>query len=549
MQPEKECDQVEQAASSSNVWKGARWMFIGLLVVGTFLRLYHLGTPFLWIDEITVVDFAGDQQRTAGQIVSEIREAAFQGTTAQHMPFQYVWVNLFRHLYHRMHIPITSFWIRLPFALLGIATLPLAYVIGLRSYNRRVGLWAMGLFAVSFFLVYQSRDATSYAPLIFFQALMLAGIFDWLAVKSGSRLQRVAATLAVVLGAMGALFTHMTAWIMLGSTGLALFIVTACRGVQFYRSEHNLSWRVFRREFAVLILLAGAMLPFVPVLLSAYKNFYGMAALSGKAGETWSFSHTLYQLAYFGWGRRSGRLVSFVLVLACGVFSGLRNDRDRGRTGLWLSILFLSVVVFFRLLKGDYQPRYLAICVVPLLVLAGRGLEGITTCEHLHPGVLRVATPYVVGMVLASLLLAPYETLFKMKDKRAPFSQVWRWLNRELPPGGVYIWRSGYEMRTIPGYYPVPERQAAFVNYPSDQIPPPVRRQISDNARAFFDNNRQAVFLIDASDTSPLWQWPKTVFRSVDTVRNDEIHRLWRFGLSPHGLSFSNRPGFCIYHH
>ena len=196
-------------------------LFLAILLAGAALRFYGAGRPLLWIVEITVAQF-GSPDRTAAQIVGEIFEAAFKGTTGQHMPFQYVWANLALRLYRALGVTPAEYGMRLPFALLGIASLPLFGWMAARYYNRAVGLWMMALGAISFFHVYQSRDATSYAPLLFCIALHLCGVTGMLRARERGR-PLVWGNMALgLLGALGAFFSHMSAWLLLGSEGLVL---------------------------------------------------------------------------------------------------------------------------------------------------------------------------------------------------------------------------------------------------------------------------------------------------------------------------------------
>lgn len=58
-------------------------------------------------------------------------------------------------------------------ALVGTATVPLAYCIGAELSNRRTGLIAAGLIAVNPMLIWYSQEARSYAVLVFFCAVSL----------------------------------------------------------------------------------------------------------------------------------------------------------------------------------------------------------------------------------------------------------------------------------------------------------------------------------------------------------------------------------------
>ena len=66
----------------------------------------------------------------------------------------------------------SEFWVKLPFALMGIASIYLIYLIGQQWFNRKVGLFSASFFAVSQFTVFYSQLARPYSAGLFFVLLM-----------------------------------------------------------------------------------------------------------------------------------------------------------------------------------------------------------------------------------------------------------------------------------------------------------------------------------------------------------------------------------------
>lgn len=87
--------------------------------------------------------------------------------------FLWGWVKLFGW---------NEFWIKLPFALLGIGSIYLIYLIGRQWFNRKVGLFSAAFFAVSQFTVFYSQLARPYAAGLFFVLLMA---FFWYKIVFG----------------------------------------------------------------------------------------------------------------------------------------------------------------------------------------------------------------------------------------------------------------------------------------------------------------------------------------------------------------------------
>jgi len=77
--------------------------------------------------------------------------------------FLWGWVKLFG---------MSEFWVKLPFALMGIGSIYLIYLIGQQWFNRKVGLFSAAFFAVSQFTIFYSQLARPYSAGLFFVLLM-----------------------------------------------------------------------------------------------------------------------------------------------------------------------------------------------------------------------------------------------------------------------------------------------------------------------------------------------------------------------------------------
>ena len=77
--------------------------------------------------------------------------------------FLWLWVRIFGW---------SEFWVKLPFALMGIGSIYLIYLIGRQWFNRTVGLFSAAFFAVSQFTVFYSQLARPYSAGLFFVLLM-----------------------------------------------------------------------------------------------------------------------------------------------------------------------------------------------------------------------------------------------------------------------------------------------------------------------------------------------------------------------------------------
>ena len=130
-----------------------------IMLVAAVLRLWKLGqVPFMH-DEFSAL------LRTR---FDNFHDFIQQGVMPDSHPigtqlFLWGWVKLFGW---------SEFWAKLPFALMGIGSIYLIYIIGRQWFNRKVGLFSAAFFAVSQFTVFYSQLARPYASGLFFVLLM-----------------------------------------------------------------------------------------------------------------------------------------------------------------------------------------------------------------------------------------------------------------------------------------------------------------------------------------------------------------------------------------
>jgi heme/copper-type cytochrome/quinol oxidase subunit 4 len=514
----------------------ALWALVALTLLALGLRLYRLGGATPWIDEITVMSYAAPP-KTPGEIIRAIFDARLRGFTGQHMPMQYVLANL---MMPEGGAPPTEIAarVRLPFALFGALTIPLIALATRDLYGARAGVWTGLLAAISFFHVYQSRDATSYGPLLFFQALAL-----WAAVRLGSRsdpASRASLRWAglLLVGLLGMFFTHLISWFFAATLGLLAFATVAGR---VWKKNPDLP--VWCGPALVAVVIATAAAPFLRFPLAAA----GGAGLVDDVRERLTLDLFAYQLAAFGWGRGDGRLAAFALALGWGCFAAWRRAPRAWFVG-HMALIAVPTVIFFVVLMRDFFPRYLAAIFIPFIAIAGVGLAEAQEWLAARRAAAGRLFALAAVVILALWHRAPFETLYAVRDKLMPFSIARDWIVANVPPGGLYMWRNGYFLREVPGALETPGRQAVYADHPNAGIPREVFAQRSELARDVFRRFPETVLITEppTSDFYPhqeLWNWT-TQFPHSARFHDPTLARLWRWGFSPHGYRMQDMAAF-----
>ena len=224
-------------------------VLIGVIILAAaVLRLWKLGdVPFMH-DEFSAL------LRTR---FDNFHDFIQQGVMPDSHPigvqlFLWGWVKLFG---------MNEFWVKLPFALMGIGSIYLIYLIGRQWFNRKVGLFAAAFFAVSQFTVFYSQLARPYSAGLFFVLLMA-----WFWYKIVFETQKP--KLGIYLGfALSAWACSLMQYFSIAQAGL-IFLT----GLFFLPKE---------RRKAYWLSGIGAVLLFAPTLPIFYQQLFVSASIGG----------------------------------------------------------------------------------------------------------------------------------------------------------------------------------------------------------------------------------------------------------------------------
>ena len=165
--------------------------------------------------------------------------------------FLWLWVRIFGW---------SEFWVKLPFALMGIGSIYLIYLIGQQWFNRKVGLFSAAFFAVSQFTVFYSQLARPYSAGLFFVLLM---DWFWYKVVFGSK----TTTRDYIGFALSAWACSLMQYFSIAQAGL-IFLT----GLLFLPKE---------RRKAYWMSGIGAVLLFAPTLPIFYQQLFVSGSIGG----------------------------------------------------------------------------------------------------------------------------------------------------------------------------------------------------------------------------------------------------------------------------
>jgi hypothetical protein len=218
---------------------------IALTVLAAVLRFYRIGHQGFWFDEANA---SNDMHFSVGQMLGLLPQN--QTTPPLYYLVGWVWARVFGF----SELPLRSFS-----ALVGVATVPLMYLVGTRLISRRAGLIVAALAACNPFLIWYSQEARPYELLVLLTTLGLLA-FDYARREPSAR--------------------HVAAWGVIS----ALALTTHYYAIVVVVPQALWLLYVHRRSRAVIVAvgLVGAVgLGLLPLAIA--QNHTGNASWIGKA--------------------------------------------------------------------------------------------------------------------------------------------------------------------------------------------------------------------------------------------------------------------------
>ena len=313
-----------------------------IIVTASVLRLWKLGESSFMHDEFSALIRTGydnfhDLIRD-GVMLNDMHPAGVQ-------VFLYYWVKIFGW---------NELWIKLPFALMGVASVYLTYVVANQWFNKNVGLLSAALVSVSQLFVLYSQLIRPYTPGLFFILLL---VYFWNKILFDETKPMLWIYVGFALSAFCAAEIHMF------STAQAGLI--ALTGLFFFKNLEK------ARKKAYLWSCAAALILYLPSFPVFYHQFFLEGGLEGwlaKPKADFLATFLSYTLNY-------GDVFIFTILIIVLLPFILRKVNHDGRVSFrivsfaWFFIPFLIAFVYSFLRQPVIQYSTLVFSY-PFLIIA-----------------------------------------------------------------------------------------------------------------------------------------------------------------------------------
>lgn len=360
------------------------WALLAILVLAAFLRLYKIDAQSLWYDE-------GNSARIAERSLQLIVEGAAGDI---HPPLYYILLKYWRAVFGEGEAALRALS-----ALAGVLTVGFAYLIGRDMFSRRVGLIAAFLYAVMPFAVYYGQEARMYALLALCAAASTWALFRALSSIpfsapvhgteiTGNAELRVSRRSSVTLWALYVVTTAAGLWtqyaypfVMIAQGVCVLLMALAARRKKRVAPFVMRQWIAYAIASTVALALYAVWAPIAvrqvlgwrvdapafalaPALLDAYRTLV--------VGRTLPLEQAALPLIIF---------TVLMLVGLAGNPGGDQLDNLNlqriNRINLFVLAFLPLVLLFVFGLYRDAYLKFLLVCVLPMCVLAARGIDVI----------------------------------------------------------------------------------------------------------------------------------------------------------------------------
>ncbi len=381
-------------------------ILIILIAIGAFLRFYNLSNKSLWLDEASTL--AMSKLSLMG-----IWETGFLDNNPP----------LFHYLTHAMLVLGESeFILRFLPALMGVAVIPIIYLIGKEVKDHNVGLVAAALMTFSPFALHYAQEAYSYSMVLLVSSLMI--LYYLKAIKTNTTNNWILFGLFSAL----AFWTHFYTFVPQMVMYIHAIIVS--------RKE------IITREIAKLKNIAYALIitfvVSVPVMYMASYRFFTLTTnpvTYGVLGIT-LIPETLY--------RFSGFNQLFAMISLCLLVLGIIYLYVKDKQMCLLSLMMMILPIVFSVILSSHMtmnPRYL----IPLLPVF---FVTIACCYLIIDKIITdPRLVYVVISVILLINLIPLSTYYTNNS-----SEDWRGYSAKLSAATT----NGDIVVAVPGYISTP---------------------------------------------------------------------------------------------
>lgn len=416
-------------------------ILVVILIIGSLLRFWNLGTKSLWKDEL----FSAVE---ASKPVLDLL------TTNSYAHYGYAPVHyLFTHL--ALLFGNSDFIVRLPTVIFGILSIVSVFFVVKSIFSIQAGLLSAFLLSISTLHLQYSQEVRYYSYLVFFSSLTLLAAYKLVAEK-----KKTLWILLFLVSTVINLATQLTALLVLAAELVFFTIMLTASLIKKRQSFAGFQvlkqWTMIQKA-GVLIAFTTAIL-IVLRLMGSFSQFIRTAAFEPAMPPIAALGYLAESLGGTTW-------LGIVLIALFLLGIIIASKRNKDGTILLTISFFLPILTtyFFRSpTNPGFLIRYIIFILIPFLGLAAVGLTGF----HRFKPALSIL---LVAIALLSLL--PLRNYYKLS--RGDWRGVAEYIRNNSDRGDVVI-ADGDFNTVLLDYYLKSEQNGLILKKPTEPLGPQV---------------------------------------------------------------------------
>jgi mannosyltransferase len=416
---------VQQISDKARKPFESPWILMGVIALAALLRFFAIGKDSLWIDEVLSANICREG------LAAILRASTTLDAMNLHPPVYHLILRSWMLVFGQSDPALRSLS-----AIFGTVSVLLVYCVGTELFDRKTGLVAASLLAISPFAIYYSREARPYSLLML---LTLTSFLFFIRLLNPDR-QHKADLLCYCIANMLLLYTHAYGLFAVGSQVLYFLI---------FRNRYASSRRPFWIAQAVTVLVA---LPWIYLLTSGVLHGTATQGLQRVADPmAQAFSAILRDL----WGFSAGQFVLLLLPLCLFLFlaglfrvtkQGVKTLAGRPRTALlllWVFVPVVGVVTIVLVFQSIFWSKYVIGVAPAIYLIAARGMANVS--ETFRARVARVNVNNIF-LALVVLLCLPQLLVTHVKPDGERWREVANLIQQESLPDDVILSLPAYQI-------------------------------------------------------------------------------------------------------
>jgi uncharacterized membrane protein len=400
---------------------------MGLMALAALLRFVALGKDSLWYDEVLSANYS------LGGLAAIFRASNLSDPYNLYPPLYHVilhfWILLFGH---------SDPALRSLSALFGTISVLLVYKVGTELFNRKTGLVAGLLLAISPFAIFYSQEVRPYSLLML---LTLASFLFFIRILRPDRQHR-ADLLGYCIANVLLVYTHAYGLFALGSEVLYFLI---------FRKRYEPSRRPFWIAQAVTALAAS---PWIYSLIRVVIK--GKVAQSlGHSAAADPTTQVVNALLGDIWGFSASHVALLFLPLSLGLFlagffrlqkQGVKTLAGKPSTALllvWIFVPLIGVVTISLVSHSFLWSKYMIGIVPAIYLIIARGMANISDAARAI--VAKVNMNYILLALVVLPCLLEVSNMYTT-PRREQWREIADLIQQESLPDDVILCPQGYDI-------------------------------------------------------------------------------------------------------